>query len=126
MPLKEIVGSTAYHASALTVFVRDSGSTVAKLEDLKAMRIGATAGSLSSAVLMMSNNGALRSKVVSFSQQENLFEKLEAGSVDAVLVPSDQFDAWRLTHPATALRRTDYFHPVRINLGSLRALTRLH
>ena len=117
VPLKEIVGSTAYHASALTVIVRDGSSAVAKLDDLKAMRIGATAGSMSGAVLMMNNNGALRSKVVSFSQQENLFEKLEAGSVDAILVPSDQFDAWRLTHPATALRRTDYFHPVRINLG---------
>ena len=116
-PLKEIVGSTAYHASALTMIVRESGSTVVKLEDLKAMRIGAAAGSLSGAVLMMSNNGALRSQVTSFSQQENLFSKLEAGSIDAILVPSDQFDAWRLMHPATTLRRTEYVHPLRINLG---------
>ena len=81
------------------------------------MRIGATAGSLSGAVLMMSNNGARRSQVTSFSQQENLFSKLEVSSIDAILVPSDQFDAWRLTHTATTLRRTEYVHPLRINLG---------
>lgn len=46
-----------------------------------------------------------------------MFERLEAGSIDAGLTPSDQFDAWKLGHPATLLRRTAYVHPMRINLG---------
>jgi hypothetical protein len=32
-------------------------------------------------------------------------------------VPLDRLDAWRLAHPATALRRAAYLHPLRINMG---------
>ena len=72
---------------------------------------------MAGAMLMMYKNGLLRSQVISLSQQENIFEKLEAGRIDAGLVASDQFDAWKLGHPATLLHRAAYLHPMRINMG---------
>ena len=37
--------------------------------------------------------------------------------VDAALVTFDRFDAWRLAHPQSTLRRAAYVHPLRINIG---------
>ena len=55
--------------------------------------------------------------MVSLSQNQNVFEELEAGRLDATLVPIDRLDAWRLAHPETTLRRAAYVHPLRINIG---------
>jgi mono/diheme cytochrome c family protein len=111
------VATQAYHASALGVVVRDGALVVNRLDDLKRSRVGANAGSMAGAMLMMHKNGLLRSQIVSLSRQESAFAKLEADEIDAALVPSDQMDAWKLAHPNTKLARTAYLHPLRINLG---------
>ena len=54
---------------------------------------------------------------MSLSQNQNVFEELEAGRLDATLVPIDRLDAWRLAHPDTVLLRAAYVHPLRINIG---------
>ena len=36
---------------------------------------------------------------------------------DAAVVALDRLDAWRIAHPDTALRRTPYLHPFRVNIG---------
>ena len=117
IPLVPLAATQAYHAAALGVVTRDAALTVKRLDDLRSSRIGATAGSMAGAMLMLHKSGMLRGQVVSLSQQDNIFAKLEAGEVDAIFAPSDQFDAWKISHPATQLRRTAYLHPMRINMG---------
>jgi ABC-type amino acid transport substrate-binding protein len=65
----------------------------------------------------MYRNGRLRPQIISLAQNQDLLEQLEAQRFDAVLVTLDRFDAWRLAHPDTALRRAAYVHPLRINFG---------
>jgi ABC-type amino acid transport substrate-binding protein len=117
VPLVPIAATLAYHATALTVATRDRALTVNRLDDLQSLRIGANAGSLAGAILMMHKGGSLRSKVVSLSREESALAKLEAGDFDAAMVSSDQLDAWKLKHPASLLVRSPYQHPLRINLG---------
>ena len=117
VPLVPITATLAYHASALVAVTRDPGVTVDTLDDLQTLRIGANAGSLAGSILMMHKNGLLRPKVISLSRDQSALAKLESGDIDAALVPSDQLDAWKLTHPESKLVRSAYQHPLRINLG---------
>ena len=65
----------------------------------------------------MFRSGRLRPQTVSLSRTDDALALLEAGRFDATLVTLDRLDAWRLAHPATALQRTAYLHPFRINIG---------
>lgn len=117
VPLGTLIASRAYHASALALVVRDAARAGATLAEPGDARIGATAGTLAGTVLTLYRNGRLRPQLVSLSQNDDALEALEAGRIDATLVTLDRFDAWRLAHPQTPLRRAAYLHPLRINLG---------
>ncbi len=117
VPLVPLAATQAYHATALGIVTRDRTIAVNRLDDLQSLRIGANAGSLAGAILMMHKGGSLRAKVVSLSREESALARLEAGEIDAAMVSSDQLDAWKLMHPATKLTRAAYQHPLRINLG---------
>jgi ABC-type amino acid transport substrate-binding protein len=117
VPLGTLVPSRAYHTMAMGLVVRDPSRAAATLADPGDARIGVVSGTLSGTVVSMYRNGKLRSQIVSLSQNQNALEEIEAGRLDATLVPIDRLDAWRLAHPQTTLRRAAYVHPLRINIG---------
>ncbi len=117
IPLSTLAGSAAYHSAALGVVVREPGRPVARLADLVGMKVGAVAGTFEGTALNLYRSGLLKAHIVSVSRDREVLEMLEAGSLDATLVPIDRFDAWRAKTPKHQLRRESYVHPARINIG---------
>lgn len=117
VPLGTLVPSSAYHAVAWSLVVRDASREQATLAEPGDARIGVMAGTMTGSVVMLYRNGKLRSQLVSLSQNQDALEQLEVGNIDATLTSLDRFDAWRLTHPSSKLRRAAYTHPLRINIG---------
>ncbi len=117
VPLGTLVGSRPYHAMAMGLVVRDPSRQGATLADPGDARIGVVTGTLAGTAVSLYRNGKLRPQIVSLAQNEDVLEQLEAQRFDAALVPLDRLDAWRIAHPATALRRAAYIHPLRINIG---------
>jgi ABC-type amino acid transport substrate-binding protein len=115
--LGTLIPSRAYHASVMGVVLREPGHRVGKLADLKPLRVGTIAGTMASAALMLYRNGMLRNNVVSLAQHDDLLASLDAGQFDAVLVPLNKFDAYRLAHPQTRLVASGFVHPLQVNLG---------
>ena len=115
--LKALVPTIAYHTAAWGIIVREEsrvGMTLAAPGDA---RFGVVAGTMAGSLLMLYRNGKLRTQLVSLAQNEQPFKQLEDGKIDATLSSFDHFDAWRLNHPSTTLRRAAYVHPLRINIG---------
>ena len=117
VPLGTLVPSRAYHTMAMGLVVADTQHANATLAEPGDARIGIVSGTLSGTAVSMFRNGKLRSQLVSLSRNEDPLEQLEAKRIDATLISLDRLDAWRLSHPETALRRTPYLHPLRINIG---------
>lgn len=117
VPLGTLVPSRAYHVVAMGLVVRDAARESATLATLGDARVGVTAGTMTGTAVTLYRNGKLRPQLVGVSQNQNVLEQLEAGSFDATLVSLDRYDAWRLDHPGSALRRAAYVHPLRINIG---------
>jgi ABC-type amino acid transport substrate-binding protein len=117
VPLRTLAGSTAYHSAALGVVVREPGKPVARLTDLVGMKVGAVVGTFEGTALNLYRSGLLKSHIVSVSRGKEVLDMLDAGSLDATLVPVDRFDAWRAVNPKHQLRRESYVHPMRINIG---------
>lgn len=115
--LGTLVPSLAYHAVAWGLIVREASRESATLADPGNARIGMAAGTMMGSVVMLYRNGKLRPQLVSLAQNEDAFEQLEAGKIDATLGSIDHYDAWRDKHPTSALRRAAYVHPLRINIG---------
>jgi ABC-type amino acid transport substrate-binding protein len=117
IPLSTLAGSAAYHSAALGVVVREPGKPVARLTDLVGMKVGAVVGTFEGTALNLYRSGMLKPHIVSVSRGKEVLDMLEAGSLDATLVPVDRFDAWRANNPKHQLRRESYVHPMRINIG---------
>lgn len=117
VPLGTLAPSLAYHAVAWGLIVRDASRESATLAEPGDARIGVIAGTMTGSVVMLYRNGKLRPQLVNLSQNEDALEQLDAGKIDATLSSLDRYDAWRLEHPASAVRRAGYVHPLRINVG---------
>ncbi len=117
VPLGTLVPSRAYHAVALGLLVREAARESATLAQPGDARIGVVAGTMAGTAVSLYRNARLRPQIVGLSRNEDALEALEAGRIDATLAPLDRYDAWRLAHPASTLRRTAYLHPLRINIG---------
>lgn len=117
VPLGTLVPSRAYHTVALALLVRDPAREAATLAAPGDARIGVTAGTMAGTAVTLYRNGKLRPQLVSLAQNQDALEQLDAGHIDATLASLDRYDAWRLAHPATAVRRAAYLHPLRINIG---------
>ena len=122
-PLREwvtlgtLVPSRAYHAVALALLVREPARETATLGQLGDARIGVVAGTMAGTAVTLYRNGKLRAQQVSLSKNEDALEALDAGRIDATLASLDRYDAWRLAHPVSGVRRAAYVHPLRINIG---------
>jgi ABC-type amino acid transport substrate-binding protein len=117
VPLGTLVASQAYHAVALGLLVRDEARDSATLANPGDARIGVTAGTLAGTVVTLYRNGSLRPQLVSLARDQDALAQLDAGQFDATLASLDRYDAWRLAHPNTPVRRAAYLHPLRINIG---------
>lgn len=117
VPLGTLVPSRAYHAVALGLLVRDAARESVTLAQPGDARIGVVAGTMAGTAVSLYRNGKLRPQIVGLSRNDDALAELEAGRIDATLAPLDRYDAWRLTHPASPLRRAAYVHPLRINIG---------
>lgn len=117
VPLGELAPTRAYHAVALGLLVRDPARASATLANPGDARIGVTAGTMAGTAVSLYRNGRLRPQLVGLSKTDDALAELDAGRIDATLAPLDRFDAWRLTHPGSPIRRAAYVHPLRINIG---------
>lgn len=134
--LQPLAASRPYQGMALVAVLRsDAARKVERLSELKGLRIGNVAGTLSSALLVMYRNGMLKNDLVSLPQRgESVFALMQASKLDAGVVAAGLYDAWKLEHPNSALVLTEYRRPLGINLGfvaapqgadALRAATRV-
>ena len=119
IPLQTMSASRPYQGMALVVVLRrEAARKVERLSDIKGLRIGNVAGTLSSGLLLMYRNGLLKSDLVSMPQRgESVFELMQASKLDAGLVAAGLYDAWKLEHPDTSFVLADYRRPLGINLG---------
>ena len=121
--LRPLTASRPYQGMALVaVLRREAARKVERLSDLKGLRIGNVAGTLSSALLLMYRNGMLRGDLVSLPQRgETVFDLMLANKLDAGVVAAGLYDAWKLEHPDGPLTLTEYRRPLGINLGLVAA-----
>lgn len=117
IPLGSLMASRAYQASTLVVVLRPDAPPVNALLDLRGRKMGAVPGTLGGTLVNLYSNGALRAGMVSLTQREDAWMALESGRVDALIVPSATYDAYRLEKPQTPLTLGAYRRPVGINLG---------
>lgn len=117
VPLGALAPSLAYHAVAWGLIVREASRESATLAEPGDARIGVMAGTMTGSVVMLYRNGKLRPQLVNLSQNQDALEQLDAGKIDATLSSLDRYDAWRLEHPTSVVRRAAYVHPLRINVG---------
>jgi ABC-type amino acid transport substrate-binding protein len=117
VPLGTLIGSRPYHAMAMGLVVADPARTDMTLANAGDARIGVVTGTLAGTAAALWRGGKLRSQLVSVSQNADILEQLEAHRFDAAMVTFDRFDAWRLAHEQSPLRRAAYVHPLRINMG---------
>jgi len=117
--LQQLSASRPYQGMALVVVLRsEAARKVQRLSELKGLRIGNVAGTLSSALLVMYRNGMLRGDLVSLPQRgASVFELMQANQLDAGLVAAGLYDAWKLDHAGEAFTLTEYRRPLGINLG---------
>lgn len=117
--LQQVSASRAYQGMALVVVLRrEAARKVDRLSELKGLRIGNVAGTLSSGLLLMYRNGMLKPDLVSLPQRGvSVFELMQANKLDAGLVAAGLYDAWKLEHPDSVFVLTDYRRPLGINLG---------
>jgi ABC-type amino acid transport substrate-binding protein len=117
--LQPMSASRPYQGMALVVVLRrDAARNVQRLSDLKGLRIGNVAGTLSSGLLLMYRHGLLKADLVSMPQRgESVFQLMQADKLDAGLVAAGLYDAWKLEHPESTFVLTEYRRPLGINLG---------
>ena len=124
VPLGTLLASRAYQAVVLGVVQPGGAAPLRHLADLGERRLGTVSGTLASAVGMTWRNGALRARLVSLSQREDVLAELvrptDAAAprrFDAAFLPLALFDGWRLAHPGSPLVAAGYRRPIGINLG---------
>ena len=119
VPLGTLAASRAYLAAALGIALREPGAGVTLLADLGERRLGVVSGTLAGAVAMTWHSGALRPRVVSLSQHDDVLSLLAgpAPPFDAAMMPLALFDGWKLSHPEAQLVAAQWRRPIGINLG---------
>ena len=126
VPLGSLVASRAYSAAALGVVLRDPGQPLASLTELGERRLGVLSGTLAGSVAQMWHNGALRARLVSLSQNEDMLGLMSkepkdaadsAPKFDAAMMPLALFDGWKLRHPGSSLTAAQWRRPIGVNFG---------
>lgn len=112
--------SQPYIYSALTVVLgaKARDRHIADLGDLADLRIGVDSGTLADAILMNFRNGQLIDRITHLVPgRDDLLGALDQGQLDATLLDSRRFDAYRAAHPDTRLTASGYDYPIGANRG---------
>jgi ABC-type amino acid transport substrate-binding protein len=117
--LHEIIPSRPYRADALAVVLpsRDSDRRVRRLADLEGLKIGVQIATLADAIAMQYGDRQLDEHVVHVREAQDLFQRLESGTLDAAFAGVREYDAWRLRHPDSGIALSDYRHSLAFNMG---------
>lgn len=118
--LGTLAATRPYHFAALTVVLggKATARPIAKLADLDGMRLAVEGGSLADAILMSFEGGRYISNITHFVPgRGELWPALERGDYDATLVIVHRFDAYRISHPDTAIKLSGFYLPVGFNMG---------
>jgi ABC-type amino acid transport substrate-binding protein len=117
--LGTLVPTHAFNYAPLTL-VESPGAAkpVTSLADLKGLKLGSEAGTLSDTILMLYDDGALVDRITHFVPgRGELLPRLEKGEFDATLVDLRRLDAYRAEHPDSRIKPTGYYYPVGFNMG---------
>ncbi|CAM5791228.1 substrate-binding periplasmic protein [Rhizobacter fulvus] len=118
--LVPVTGRAPYRASALTLIAREpNDAAVAALESLRGRSVAVRAGSMAALALAGWRSGALASSIRGYNLRDDLLGAVAAGRADFALVDIAVWDRYRAAHPQTALSRTAFEHPLKINIGVL-------
>jgi ABC-type amino acid transport substrate-binding protein len=115
--LGTLVASAPYQGMALQLVQRADAPPANTLGDLKAQKIGAIAGTLEGSLIATYKGGALVDRMVSLSQIDDPWKALEAGQVDAMLMPSTAWDVYRKRQAESLRMRAGEPLSLGVNLG---------
>lgn len=117
--LGTLAATRAYIGAALGIALREGAAPVTTLADLGERRLGVVSGTLAGAVAMSWRAGALRSRIVSLTQNQDALALLASNPApfDAAIVPMALFDGYRLAHPQAPLVAAQWRRPIGVNLG---------
>jgi ABC-type amino acid transport substrate-binding protein len=120
IPLGVLAPSQPYVYSPLTVLLgpKARDRRVSGVGDLAGLRIGVESGTLADAILMTFGDGKLIDSITHLVPgNSDLLGAFERGDFDATLLDLRRFDAYRATHPDTALVASGYFYSIGANRG---------
>ena len=109
-----------YLFSSLTVVLGPQARArrIADIGDLAGLRLAIESGTLGDAILMTFDKGRLIDDITHLVPgRDDLLGLLEQGMFDATLLDLRRFDAYRATHPDTALTGSGYLYPIGANRG---------
>jgi ABC-type amino acid transport substrate-binding protein len=109
-----------YVFSSLTIVLGPQVRTrqIADIGDLAGLRVAIESGTLGDAILMTFEKGRLIDDITHLVPgRDDLLGLLEQSRFDATLLDLRRFDAYRATHPNTALIGSGYLYPVGANRG---------
>jgi ABC-type amino acid transport substrate-binding protein len=109
-----------YVFSSLTVVLGPQARArrIADIGDLAGLRLAIESGTLGDAILMTFDKGRLIDDITHLVPgRDDLLGLLEQGRFDATLLDLRRFDAYRATHPNTALIGSGYLYPIGVNRG---------
>ena len=108
-----------YRLDALTVVLsaREANRTVRRLADLDGLKIAVQIATLPDAIAMKYGNGQLIEHVKHMREARDVFQALQANSVDAAFIDVRAFDAWRGAHGSGGLALSGYIHSLAFNMG---------
>jgi ABC-type amino acid transport substrate-binding protein len=118
--LGTLAATRPYHFAALTVLLggKAAAKPIARLADLDGMRLAVEGGTLADAILMSFDGGRYVSQIKHFVPgHADLWPALERGDYDATLDIVHRFDAYRISHPDTAIKLSGFYLPVGFNMG---------
>lgn len=117
--LGPLAAGKAYQAVAMGLVQVAGTPPIAGLADLGERKLGVVSGTLGGTMAMTWRFGALRSRLVSLGQRDDLLGELARPDrrFDAALLPLALYDGWRLQHPGGALVASPWRRPIGINLG---------
>jgi ABC-type amino acid transport substrate-binding protein len=91
---------------------------IAGVGDLTGLRIGIESGTVADAILMTFEGGRLIDGITHLVPgRDDLLGTLDRGELDATLLDSRRFDAYRAAHPDTRIVASGYFYPIGVNRG---------
>jgi ABC-type amino acid transport substrate-binding protein len=120
VPLGVLAPSRPYLFSTLTVVLGPNARDrrITDIGDLKGLRLVIESGTLGDAILMTFGKGELIDGITHLVPgREDLLGALEQGRFDATLLDVRRFDAYRASHPDTALTGSGYLYPIGANRG---------